>query len=117
MGTYGECSLCHEYGFTNTHRCPPRYEIILADLAGEPLEDWTAVYARDGEQAAEKFCERHDLGQGEWSLDERDVIVRDAAGAMTVYEVEAEMVPRYTAHRSLNALLPLPDPDPEAEDE
>lgn len=95
-GDYGFCERCSHYGHLPCrcvafHGCVP--------FRGE-AGDWLEVYEKDAEAAAERFCDAYD-SDGDYTIiksGSADVWVRDAAGVITKWFVEAEAVPTYSAH-------------------
>jgi len=67
------------------------------DYDGGPAESpGKNVYAYNAELAAEKFCR---LNHGEWdySMDEKEILVRDENGNVHVFDVDAEAEIKCTA--------------------
>ncbi len=62
--------------------------------------NWQDVYAVDAESAAEEFAERSD-SHGDYTIirkGEGVIWVRDVENKITIFDIEAESVPQYTAH-------------------
>lgn len=109
-GDFKRCPTCQEYGWFNTtfmaHHCKPAWECRMKT---DDDDCWVRVYARDEEEAAEKFADRHDCDSGEYGIcsgrygaGETIVLVRkadDPAREASLWEVEGEMVPHYRARR------------------
>lgn len=114
MSDFGQCRQCKEWVWLSTHRCPPTWQVRLAD--DERGDDMRRVYARDAEKAAEKFSAERDAGEGEWQ-NSRSVIVRDAEGRERAYTVDMQPVPEYTAWTVEDWSAPKPEPGEEPEPE
>ena len=92
--SFGKCPICGDWCFLRGHKCPPRWEVVVAD---DP-EDTRTVYARDAEEAAEVFANLWDDGTLCTGGEELDVIVKSAADPDdegTFFVVTCEMVPHY----------------------
>ncbi len=94
------CQICHEYTWAARHVCPPTWECYEAD---DP-EERTTIYARDAEQAAEKYAEQTDL-ENEYNImeastrdnEESEIVVVLADGKEERFLVSAEIVYQYSA--------------------
>ena len=53
------CEICHEFKFTETHKCPPKWNTNIVDYDDDFGLD---VHAKTSELAAIKRAEEHDLG-------------------------------------------------------
>ncbi len=103
---FGRCPICGEYGFLTgrfaDHKCKPAWECRLET---EDDDSWGKVYARDPEEAAEKYAERYDCEGGEYAIvSSRIVLVRKPSDfeeenttAIERFSVEGEAVPQYHA--------------------
>jgi len=95
---FEKCPVCGQYGFSDTHHCPPYWEVAVAD---DP-EDVHRIYAIDAGIAAEIFVGLWDdegviaVGGGQI-----DVIVTGSDGSITKYTVDGTMVPRYDAYETV----------------
>lgn len=95
----GRCTICNgfTYSFERSHTCPPRFECREDD---DHEDDWTPLYARDAELAAEKFIDRRDC-ENEYTIAsgrrEAKVLVKDASGKVTTFEVSGEFAAQYRA--------------------
>lgn len=103
MGTWGnyeKCPVCGEYGWAKTHKCVPTWSVVgLSDLPDTEADPdlWHKVHARDEAEAAQKFIERGDRRDAEFTED-AVVAVRDPrTGATAFYQVQGELVPEYRA--------------------
>lgn len=52
---FEQCRICGTWGWTNTHRCPPKWA-VLPDGYEEP----TNIYAESMRDAVEKYAAHHD---------------------------------------------------------
>lgn len=109
--SYDPCRICGEWGWTDTHKCPPRWDIYCPENGDEP-DHARSFYAIDAEAAAEKWAERYDE-YDEPSIARQDftptVCVR-RYGTDDVWErwtVSGEYVPQYYA-REAEAPTPTP---------
>lgn len=98
------CKTCGGYLSTYPkHVCPPKFECRF-DEKDKTDRDWCEVYAIDAESAAEKFADKHDC-ENEYRILEladrcEEVIeVKDATGAITLWNIRAESIPHYYAEK------------------
>lgn len=95
-GNYVRCAKCGEFGFSNTHECPPIWEARILETKWE--NDWTEVHARDAEAAAEKFCEDYDC-HGDYDIIKRggeEIQVRKLGEErIVIVDISAESRPHY----------------------
>jgi hypothetical protein len=95
------CPVCKQFIYGPSHTCPPAWEVRDLD---EPDSEWHTVYDSSADEAV-----RHWVGADNSACAEyppcRTVAVRRVGedGDGTVYDVEMEMVPHYTARRARNA--------------
>lgn len=96
---YDKCKLCGRYGFMDTHRCPPRWEV---EYDGE----FHTFYAIDAGEAAGIFVAQYDYGNGEGDYyvargkTEIEVKVsRIDGGKAETYVVSGEFAPKYHASK------------------
>lgn len=54
-GTWQQCPICKEWGFSAGHWCKPEWEACDTED-----QEWETVRAADAEDAAEIYCSRHD---------------------------------------------------------
>ena len=98
LGEYEECSICHEYGWTNTHKCPPAWEVWADDddyFEDEPIR----VYASTPRGAAEKWAAKWDEGETAESGGSVKCKVKPLLGGKTQdFTVECAMEPIYYAY-------------------
>lgn len=113
MSEFRRCSICKQYDYAPSHRCPPRWEVRHE---GSEPEDADEVYAATADKAAEKYAADWDGATAEYTHD-RKVIVRDYDRRERTYEVELETVPQYTAHAEGNWSAPIPEPVEDGEDD
>jgi len=98
---FEQCPICGEFDFVSRHRCPPAWYVRIVeddDRYAEPMR----VYARDTEEAAEKFGENWD-SWGDYPLlsgEEIAVLVSpcDQPDDEQGFIVTGEMIPEYRAH-------------------
>jgi hypothetical protein len=92
-----QCPRCKKYRWDH---CTCQLFQCAEPWHDEPTEsDWQDVYANDAETAAEVFAERSDC-EGDYTIirnGEAVIWVRDVENKVTVFEIEAESVPHYTA--------------------
>lgn len=65
------------------------------------VEGWEEVFAMDAESAAEKEAERRD-SDGDYTIvrhGEAEIWTRDHAGVIEKWDIRAESVPTYHAHK------------------
>lgn len=58
LGEFEKCSICGEYGWTKTHKCPPRHYVWVEDnddIGEIEYSNSSTVRAMDEEDAALKF--------------------------------------------------------------
>lgn len=95
------CAICGTFSVFGHHRCPPKWEVHVPDYHGE--DDWSAVFAHDAEEAAERYAEKYD-SEGDYTVvggSSLTVYVRaadDPDAKVIKYEVSGEAVPRYSAY-------------------
>lgn len=105
--TYGTCTVCGAYCVHREHHsCPP---VWLVRMAEDREEDASPIFARNVEQAAEKFCEECDCDL-DYSIirnGEATLIVQAERGGpeMRVY-IEAERRAHYSG-----SLIEEPTPE------
>jgi hypothetical protein len=93
---YDRCKKCGGWGWIDSHTCPPIWEARVHETKWE--EHWHEVYARDAEDAAEKFAERSDC-EGDYTIIQTgcaEIEVRKLGETETVIvDISAETVPQY----------------------
>ncbi len=100
MSDYQRCKICGEWGWFGKHACPPEWGWRTDDTHSE--DDWSTVYARDAEEAAEKAAEAYDEGDHPL-LDTRRsqphvvIYLRNVRGDITRWRATAELIPQYHA--------------------
>ena len=99
MSAHGErCPTCKGWIFFAKHTCPPSFEVRNLDDKDDESA-FNVVYARDEEEAAEKWADDYD-SYGDYTIvggSSVKVEVRHRNGESKFYEVSGESVPRYTA--------------------
>jgi hypothetical protein len=106
--SYQECKDCGCWGFTDTHRCPPMWEIEPAwvirrrdqpDEVTWEEEELQTVSGTDEEEALEHWAERFD-GEGDHTIvrgSERLVRIREKGKQeWKEYTVSGELVAQYS---------------------
>ncbi len=94
---YKLCKKCNSYHY-NTTKCDPKFSVWYHDFL---FEDGVIIHAKSAAIAAERYCQLHDE-QGDYDIienGEATVMVRDEAGNITVYEINAYPLPTYDAMR------------------
>ena len=56
--SYECCTTCGEWGFSDTHRCPPIWQCRVEGCHDD--DQWLEYYARMPDTAALKMAENHD---------------------------------------------------------
>jgi len=108
------CKTCGSWMmFPNSHRCPPKFDVIDADggYGKDPWQWAKAIFAHDAETAAEKYADQSDC-EGDYSIirgNEATILVRDEAGEITRWTVTGESVPSYSAYPADDLATPLND--------
>jgi hypothetical protein len=99
--SYQRCQICDEYGWPDTHVCPPTWECYEADESSYRR----TIYARDAQEAAEKYAEKIDseldyciMKDATESNEETEIVVVTENGEER-FLVSAEIVYRYDARR------------------
>jgi hypothetical protein len=64
---YRQCRICDNWGWSNKHKCPPKWEVRIAtgsndeeDLHRDGWYEEITVYARDEEEAAERAVAKYE---------------------------------------------------------
>ena len=111
MGQFDKCTVCGHWGFTGSHKCPPKWRCRERDIeleqkfAGSPSDyEWVDVHANDPETAATEFAEDFDR-DNEYSVagDGNDLIVEvrkvgtTGSDSALFFKVNGSMDPTYTA--------------------
>lgn len=97
------CAKCDNWMmFPDSHRCPPKFEVIDADggYGDDPWRWAKTIYAHQPDDAAEKYADESDC-EGDYTIirgSPATILVRDSQGNVTHWEVSGESVPSYTAH-------------------
>ncbi|KKL73881.1 hypothetical protein LCGC14_2070490 [marine sediment metagenome] len=65
MSNYERCDTCGEYDFVDSHECAPRWLVLNAD---DPDADWGIWYARDADEAGEKWAAQEDCDTAEYTI-------------------------------------------------
>lgn len=94
MSEFEKCKICGNYGWANSHICPPAF---ACSLYGD-FEDEREIHADDAEEAACKFAAKMDSYESELS-EEQTVYVRDGDEKVVVFTVYGEYEPSYRAVR------------------
>ena len=98
-GRYHKCKTCGEYGWTNRHRCSPKWHAILLEDLGQYGDDpdaWHDVYGSKPEDAATKYIEKWDHEEATFSETSFVVIEDPRTGERTFHRVDGEIVPEYS---------------------
>ena len=101
---YQVCGICKEWGFDDTHKCPPVFRV--RDVEYDP-QDWIDVRASDAEQAAERYCSRVDSSN--YEANSHDVFVKSPDGTYQAFSVDMDMVPNYYAHKPYKEIEIVPE--------
>lgn len=94
----GYCDICHEFGLSDRHRCPPLFKVHLTDWHGED-EPGDSIMAIDAEEAAAKWADSFDGDCNDYGIvGGKDVIVTvtDEAGWQQRVSVSGESRAVYT---------------------
>ena len=91
------CEICHEFKFTETHKCPPKWNTNIVEYDDDSGLD---VHARTAELAAIKRAKEHDVGDYDL-LQGGDItiLVRSANGVVEKFNCTGEAVPEYRAKK------------------
>lgn len=96
------CKICKEFKFSDTHKCPPKWQTHISDYDGE--DDWKNTYAFSSEFAATKRAEEYDSGDyGLLDGEEIEIHVKNANGNIIKYACTGEAVPEYRAAKIAQA--------------
>jgi len=97
MSDFKRCKKCGEYGWVNTHQCPPKWYV---------RHDWhddgdeTEIFATTPQEAAEKYAERSDA-YGDYDIVNGSpaivVVIEPLINQQHWFEVEGHPVPEYSA--------------------
>lgn len=90
------CEICKEFKFSDSHKCPPKWQTHIPDYDGEDI--WVDIYAFLSEFAAKKRAKEYD--NGDYSLlndSEVEIHVKNANGNIIKYVCIGELVPEYRA--------------------
>jgi hypothetical protein len=100
--SFERCTICGEYGWTDTHKCKPIFCVWYPGWHGDDPEDATKIHATDHAEAAATWAERDDA-EGDYTIvSGSDVLVRvwrddeEPSEAKTLV-VTGESVPSYRA--------------------
>lgn len=101
MGGFGRCPHCHRYGWSGTHACPPKWEVVSFYEYEEADEYalWQEFFGQDAEEAARTFVESRD-GASELT-NVTVVVIRRLLEPEKVYfvAVYGDLVPEYTSDK------------------
>ena len=95
MSEFKECPNCGEYGFTDTHKCKPKWEAICI---GWNDDDPDKSFGYDSEEAAEKYMERN-FYNWEYSEEEEIWIRKNEECEWEKFIVTVETRPHFTARK------------------
>jgi hypothetical protein len=99
MSNYTRCKICGEYGWTDTHVCPPLWTVF--EITGHEIGYKRNIYAQGAEEAVEEYAEREDTESASGHfLDHGGKIGlfrQDEPADILMYEVEGQLVPEYAA--------------------
>lgn len=104
-GDYTRCDTCGNYGWVESHRCPPEWQ---CRRQGESDDDWITVRASDAEEAAETAVEEFDqddhhlMRGGTLEVEVRQL----GAATITRWSVRGEAIPTYYAHELVTTVEP-----------
>lgn len=97
MSDFQKCTECGEFDWIRTHTCPPLWEVQIAEYMHDEIR---TVRAHSDELAAEKFAELYDA-EGDYPIVDGPAttvkVRRYSTDDWTIFEVEGETVPSYTA--------------------
>jgi hypothetical protein len=98
INSFRRCDVCGEYGYMETHRCHPCWYVANLDYgpSKDNESDWTRIFARDPQEAAERFAEYHDCRNAEFSEETNVVVLHLDQETMEFFAVEGRLDPVYT---------------------
>ncbi len=92
---YDRCKKCNEWGWTDTHKCPPTWQLLYDDVhdPGEPV----TVRGRNPTDVAIFYAEQN---HGNWDYpDEMEIRVRRNPGdEWQIFNIEIGTAPTFTAY-------------------
>jgi hypothetical protein len=93
------CKICNEIDWQDgKHRCLPFFDVWFLK---EGEQESARIYARDAEEAAEKFAEYDDQRSADYAIvsgNEAEIWVREpTTGEIKKFMVHGESVPKYHA--------------------
>lgn len=108
---FKKCEQCGRYGFTDTHKCAPRWAVFLDDYP-EPA----SIYAENSKDACAQYAAEHDNGDyhllngneltvavaiwSQWQdARETQSSLETWIGALPHFLCTAQLVPEYSANR------------------
>lgn len=97
----GECPRCKEWKLYRDGCTCKRFECAKPWRNEVHDLNWSEVYARDSEEAAEKFAEESDC-DGDYTIirnGSAEIWTRDGDGLVEKWDIEAESCPTYTARK------------------
>jgi hypothetical protein len=117
LGRYEKCKRCGDYGFSHTHKCPPKFIYVRIDDDMKPEGDWVVddqiwahsfVHAKDAADAAERVVSNDPefyeitvhrilvIPYGDEDEDDDGNMVLPS-GKYQIFDVTYEAVPEFTA--------------------
>lgn len=97
------CDTCGEHYLLGVHSCPPQWQAVEDSEEEDPAwGDSLTLYARDGQSAAEEYCERTDQS-GDYDIARNGaatVAVRQLGSThVEYYRVSVQTINEYSASR------------------
>lgn len=97
--SFERCETCGQFGWIETHKCPPRWEVWDTDSKREWAQ---TIYAGDAEEAAERWAHDEDA-QGDYYIiggsEAKVFVVREDGEDCEIkkFSICGESVPEYHA--------------------
>jgi hypothetical protein len=100
VSRFDRCETCGEWAFLDRHVCPPSWRVWEPDQGESRYDGARIIYARDAEQAAEKWAALEDWegAEGNIAMDKHHpqvCVARTGGGEISRFEIRGEMVPEY----------------------
>ena len=94
---YERCNICQNWGWIDSHKCPPIWRVWIEDYTGLEEDDASEIYAIDAEEAVLKYVENNydedgrDIASGHGSV----IVYVEEDGVRKKFKVTGEFNPVY----------------------
>ena len=93
------CDICGGYGWSSTHKCPPKWSVWLIDDYHDPEDTRDEYRGTDAEDAAIKFAEEWDQEDHNMMQGAEIHVAVETVDGVQIFRCSGEAEPTYYAER------------------